>query len=421
MPDTANSPEKTGFFKWWICILLLLATTINYMDRMALTQSSKRIVEYFQLTKAQYGQIESAFNAAFAIGALAIGILVDRHGPRAIYPLVVIMWSLAGFAAGFAQSFAFLIVCRFWLGLFEAGNWPCGIVTVKRVLKPEERSLGNGMFHSGTALGAILMPQVVLLCLMYTDPDGISKEAIVWQFPFRIVGAIGLAWAVLWWFTIRPQHIRPPEMKPIDDAESYWSIFSQRRFWLLLIMLVAINFTWRSFGTWMGLFLSEGKGYSETSMNHITSGFFLAADLGSILMGAMTLAMARRGIAIHTARLICFVICATLTLLSIVVVKLPTGTMFVVVLFIVGFAALGLFPTYFALSQEISVKHQGKVTGTLGCLNGLFLAVVFPIQGYLVDRYGNYEISLGLAGVPPIVAFALIAFFWNQKRVERTH
>jgi MFS transporter, ACS family, hexuronate transporter len=415
---SSPGPAPRSLFRWWICLLLLLATTLNYMDRMALTQTSKRIIDYFQLTKQQYGYIESAFNVAFAIGALAIGWLVDRRGPRWIYPAIVVLWSLAGFAAGFATSFLMLLACRFWLGLFEAGNWPCGILTVKRVLPPEERSLGNGMFHSGTALGAILMPQVVILCLSYTDPDGTGNDALSWQLPFRVVGVLGIAWAIAWMLSVKAEHVRPRDLPSDNVTESYWAIWTQRRFWLLLLVVVSINITWRSFGTWLPMFLREAKGYPETRMNHLTSAFFLAADLGSISMGFLTLRLARRGVPLHRARLICFLICSLMTLCTGLVVALPPGPWLVAALMALGFAALGLFPTYFALSQEISTQHQGKVTGTLGCLNGLCLAVMFPVQGWLVDATNSYHLALGLAGLPPILALIGVGLFWNRGRPE---
>ena len=132
-----------------MCVLLLLASTLNYMDRQALSRSARPISDYFQLDNERFGWLEGAFNAGFAIGAICVGWMVDRGNVRIIYPVIVVLWSAAGFAAGFAESFLFLLICRFALGLFEAGNVPCGIMTVKRILQPEERSLGNGMFQSG--------------------------------------------------------------------------------------------------------------------------------------------------------------------------------------------------------------------------------------------------------------------------------
>lgn len=408
-----NAEQSSRWFKWWICVLLLLATTLNYMDRQTLSQTGVRIKAQFQLSNQEFGYLEGAFNAAFAIGALGIGWLVDRGNVRVVYPLVVVCWSLAGFAAGFAPSFMFLLICRFSLGLFEAGNWPCGITTVRRVLKPEERTLGNGMFQSGTALGAIVTPLVVNLCLGFVVANGYGDSSLAWQLPFRIVGAAGLFWAVAWLATVRTHHVQPATT-PAARSDSYWAVWKDHRFWVLMIVIVGINLTWRSFGFWLATFLREAKGYDEQTANYLSSAFFASADAGSMAVGFGTLFLARRGMSLHKARLCCFATCACLTMLTLLVAYLPAGWLFVGTLLVVGFGALGLFPLYFALSQEISAKHQGKVTGTLGCINALVLAVVFPLQGRLVDLTGSFTASLGVAGFAPMVAFLAVYFLWGR-------
>ena len=413
--STETAPQSSLAFKWWLCILLLLATTLNSMDRQALSQTSKRVQRYFEISNQELGTLESAFNAAFAIGALGIGWLVDRGNVRWIYPIAVVGWSMAGFAAGFAESYWFLLACRFWLGLFEAGNWPCGVLTVKRVLKPEARTLGNGMLHSGIAIGAITTPLVVNFCLWLTDSPPDSKEAIAWQLPFRVVGAAGLLWAVLWLLSVRSAQVRPPAPVPNAVHESYWSLWRLRRFWVLIVVIVSINLTWRSFQFWLPKFLQDGRNYSEKTANYLSSGFFVAADVGSISIGLLTLWLLRRGVGSFRVRMLCFGIGSTLTMFSLVAAALPPGLGLIMALFAVGAGAASLFPTYFALSQEISAKHQGKVTGTLGCVNALCLSVLFPVQGKLIDYTGSFTFALGIAGLKPIFGLLAVALFWNRQ------
>lgn len=78
--------------------MLLLATTINYIDRIALNQTAKRVKNDLSFDDRGYGLLESRFGIAFAIGSLVSGVLVDRFGPRLMYPLFVMLWSVAGAA-----------------------------------------------------------------------------------------------------------------------------------------------------------------------------------------------------------------------------------------------------------------------------------------------------------------------------------
>lgn len=398
--------------------MLLLASTLNYMDRQALSQTAVRVSNYFAVDNDEFAELESAFNIAFALGAIAIGWVVDRGNIRFIYPAIVVLWSAAGFAAGFAQQFWYLLLCRFALGLFEAGNIPCGVLTVKRVLRPDERALGNGMFQSGSALGAIITPMVVLLCLSTVVRMGEKEDsAFAWQLPFRVVGAAGLVWAVLWMLTVKSHQVRPAEAAVRDLDDTYWAIFRNRRFWVALVVVVSINSAWRSFGFWLPKYLQQGKEYGEKTTNWLSSGFFLAADLGSILVGLAVLRLARGGMRLPRARLLCYLGCAGLTASSVAMAMLPKGPALISVLFMLGFGALGLFPIYYAISQEISARHQGRVTGTLSFLNAIYLAGYFKIQGILIREFGFGPV-LGAAGLIPILGLVALGFFWKDPPSE---
>ncbi|MDW8243346.1 MAG: MFS transporter, partial [Thermogemmata sp.] len=299
-------------WRWWVCLLLMLATIINYMDRLALNQLALRIKVYFALSHQQYSYLESAFSLAFALGAVGTGILVDRVSVRWVYPLMVLGWSVAGILTGFANHYWVLLSCRFALGLFEAGNWPCGIRTTRAVLAPAERSLGNSLFQSGTALGAVVTPLTVLALLRSADPDEGFRHAIIavtggtyaavsaapvdaWKFPFRVIGSLGVVWIVLWFTTVPGKWLHSPVIStgtnkvesPVSSS-SFASILCDRRFWLLLLLVVSINVTWHGYRAWLPLYLQEQRGYSEAAMSRVTTLYYLAADIGAWTIGGLT-------------------------------------------------------------------------------------------------------------------------------------
>ena len=238
-----------------VCGLLLLATTLNYMDRVALNQTAVRIQQAFGLSAEQYGWLEGGFSFAFAVGTLTTGFIVDRIGVRWVYPVVVTGWSAAGFLTGFAPTYTALLGCRVMLGLFEAGNWPCGIRTVRQVMAPKERSLGNALFQSGTALGAVITPYIVLICLHWADPaeptrmahyalGGGSAAAATgvppdsWRLPFRVIGAVGLVWVALWLILVPGRSLaavgEPPGRERRQRGRStgcFWTVGSGCWWW----------------------------------------------------------------------------------------------------------------------------------------------------------------------------------------------
>src|SRR5438128_10058223 len=119
-----NHPStRSKAWRWGVCILLLLATTINYMDRLTLSTAASRIMGELRLNNEQYGNLEFFFGLAFAGGSLLFGFLADRMNVRLLYPIILLLWSSMGFATGFAKSYEGLLACRTLLGFFEAGHW----------------------------------------------------------------------------------------------------------------------------------------------------------------------------------------------------------------------------------------------------------------------------------------------------------
>jgi ACS family hexuronate transporter-like MFS transporter len=395
-----------------------MASALNYMDRMALNQTAARIKDAFGLNNEQYSYLESSFGLGFAVGAPLVGWLVDRAGVRWMYPLCVLGWSAFGFLTGFVPGFWLLFACRFGLGVFEAGNWPCGIRTTRQVMAPAERSLGNAFFQNGTAIGAIVTPFVVLACLDWAGKD----RPDAWQVPFRAVGVVGLGWVALWLFTVPARVVRP---KPDESAgpgragTPFAAVFRDRRYWLLLALVLAVNTSWHTFRVWLPLFLQEQHGYSEKDMAWVSTAYYVTADAGVWAVGLGSLVLARWGFTIHQSRVVSFAACAAIGLVCLALPFLGPGPALTAVLLLYGFGAYGLFPTYFALSQDVSARHQGKVTGTLGSFNSIYLAGMYWAEGVAADQSGNrYDLVMAAAGLPAVAALLLLVLFWKVPGPE---
>ncbi len=392
-----------------MCGVLLLATIINYMDRTALNLTSKEIKAAFKINDLQYGVLESGFQLAFGVGAILFGIIVDRFGVRLVYPIAVVGWSLAGFLTGFAGNYWVLLACRIMLGVFEAGNWPCGIRTVRQVMAPSERSLGNSIFQSGTGLGAIATPPVILLCFwLFGSGD--------WQLPFRVIGLVGLGWVLLWWFTVPKRVLAHPVEPKQASTEPFSAVFADRRFWILVVLILGVNTSWHTFRVWLPLYLRENLGYTKDESLWFNTQYYIAADVGSWLVGLAVVLMVRGGVPLHSARVRTYAVGVLLALSSL---ALPFAKWEYVepIIGVTGFASLGLFATYFALSQEVSGRHQGKVTGVLGAINSVWLASLYPVQGWANDASPEVRVwVLAFAAVPATVALLAVVWGWPKGK-----
>ncbi|QEL19780.1 MFS transporter [Limnoglobus roseus] len=411
LPDGPAPANSLGFLRWLVCGLLLLATAVNYMDRVALNQTSKEIIDAYGFNKASWGQVEMAFSIAFGVGTLATGWFVDRVGVYWLYPALVVGWSMAGFFTGSITGFYSLVAIRFLLGLFEAGNWPCGIRTTRQVLSPAERPFGNALFQSGTGIGSTITPFIVLICGVYfgrDDPD-------VWRWPFRVIGVIGLGWVSLWFLIVPRATLHHVPYRSAAGPEPFKTVLADRRFWLLVAVVIGVNTAWHTFRVWMPLYLREARGFTKEELQFFSVFYYVASDVGIWVVGLGTMLLARVGVEVHRSRLVSYFLCVCL-LLSAFAVFVGDGRVIEMAFLAYGFGALGLFSIYFTLTQELSAVHQGKVVGSLGFINAMYLAAMYPIQGLWIDWVRSYDYLLALAGLPAAFAFVGVLLFWNRPK-----
>jgi hypothetical protein len=192
-------------------------------------------------------------------------------------------------------------------------------------------------------------------------------------------------------------------------------VFS-RRIFIVLITISLINIAWQLLRAWLPKFLIEGRGYLEADALNFNALFYVATDVGCLGAGVATLWLHRRSLSVHHARVLVFFCCAALTALAVLLGILPKGWLLLGVLLLIGAGALGLFPCYHALTQEISPIHQGKITGLAGVVAWAVGSPTHHFFGRLIDRTGSFDLGLAIAGGLPLVAFFFIWIFWNSPR-----
>jgi ACS family hexuronate transporter-like MFS transporter len=415
MERVSASASRSSAWKWWICGLLLCASAINYMDRQTLANASHRITEQFKLSQEQYGDLELGFGWAFAAGSLLFGVVVDRIPVRWVYPFVLVLWSATGFATGLVQSYSGLLVCRTLLGFFEAGHWPCAIKTTQRLLEPKDRSMGNSVLQSGTSIGAIVTPLLMRMML--------TQELSSWRAAFQIIGGIGMLWVVFWFMMVREHDLSAAPVAEFaaereTPGKAIWQIIFSRRMLALVIIVACINTCWQILRAWLPKFLIEGRGYSEAGMLNFNAVFYIATDVGCLGAGALTLWLHRRGQSVHGSRARVFAIGAACTASASLIAVLPKGWPLLAILLLAGAGALGVFPIYHALSQELSAEYQGTVTGVSSVAAWIFASPAQKFFGRLIDRTGSFDLGLAVAGWLPMVALVFLGLLWDRKNTS---
>jgi ACS family hexuronate transporter-like MFS transporter len=400
-------------WRWWVCSLLLLATMVNYMDRLTLNLLSEPILRELNFSDKGYGFIESGFALAFAVGAIGFGFLVDRVGVYWVYPAAVLVWSAAGFCSGLATSFETMLLTRVLLGLAESANWPCALRVTQRILSREERSMGNSILQSGTAVGSIALP--LLLKLLYVE-----GEPGAWRFPFFVVGAAGALWVVLWFTLLRREELDGPMLTPSVTREGSGdgtlpSLSAGRyiaRFLALVVLVITTNMTWHFLRAWGPRFLQTQHDYTQDQVNNFFIGYYVLSDLGAIAAGALTLAVVAGGVGVHFSRMAVYLLFALIALLTAALPFLE-GWLLTLTFLVVGFGALGVFPNYYSFTQDLTERHQGKLTGFLSSSCWVALAGWQAWIGSHIEATQSYFLPMIVAGIAPLVGFVSMILLWG--------
>lgn len=414
---------------WTVCGVLLLATLLNYMDRQTLAVTLPTLKLQYNLAEGRVGMIEGCFGFAFAAGSILFGWLADRFGPRGLYPVVLAGWSLAGIAtAGAGQPwivdwlestgdepgtgvFRWLLLCRTALGLFEAGHWPCALLTVRAILNTRDRALGNGILQSGASIGAILVAPYV---------EATERAGFSWGFPFWSVGLIGLAWVPLWMWIVRHHDLSQPRTEaaplPIPAGGDHLT----RRIIVLAIVVASLTISWQFLRAWLALFLQDHHGYTPVATRALMPGYFIAADVGCLLSGALVTQLTLRGWQVPSARQLGYVVFALLAAGAALIPWAGDGWLMVTLLFTAGAGILGLHPYYYAFTQELSLTRMGILSGVLAAWGWIASSLAQIMLGRHIEATKSYELGLIIVGLAPTVGLIALLLWWPRHRARRS-
>jgi len=405
---------------------MLLATLLNYMDRQALPQTATELKERYHLGDARYGLLEGWFSYAFAIGSVAFGLIADRFGPRRVYPVVLAGWSAAGLLtpltgeaavtgsfegpddAPGAGAFRWLLLCRTALGFFEAGHWPCALLTARQILSAADRPLGNGLLQSGASAGAILIP------LYVREVRHLGGE---WGVVFWTVGAAGLLWVPVWLALVRPGALEGAPPPAADGAGGPGPRAVVRRVLVLAVVAGCLTVSWQFLRAWLPKYLKEFHHYSADAADLAVAGYYVAAEVGCLLSGAVVRLLVGRGCGVHPARVLTFAGYTALTGLAGVVPFAGDGPVMMALLMAAGAGVLGLHPLYYALAQELPARWMGVMSGVLSAGAWVMAGTVQTVLGARIEATKSYDTGLAVAGLAPAVALAALALLWRPGGV----
>jgi ACS family hexuronate transporter-like MFS transporter len=313
-----NDKVKIGNFRWTIVAMIFLATTINYVDRQVIGILAPTLQKEIGWSEIEYGYIVTAFTAAYAIGLLIMGRLIDVIGTKIGYIFALTGWSFAAMGHALARTVFGFGFARFTLGIFEAGNFPAAIKTVAEWFPKKERAFATGLFNAGSNVGAIVAPLVVPWITITWG----------WQEAFIFTGAAGFLWLILWfWLYEKPEKHKRLSKKEMEYIQSdppdtqvkipWKQLLKYRGAWSFVVGKFLTDPAWWFYLYWIPSFLNKNYGITLTDIGIPLIIIYVMADVGSIGGGWLSSFFIKHGWSINKGRKVTMLICA-LTVVPIV-------------------------------------------------------------------------------------------------------
>lgn len=422
--------------RWIIAALLLLATMLNYIDRLTLSVVITDLRKEFSLTEQDYSQIISLFLVAYAIMYAGSGYIVDRLGTRKGFAAFMVGWSLAQLLHGLVRGKWSLAACRLMLGLTEPGNFPAAVKAVAEWFPVGQRAIGVGIFNAGSSLGsAIAIPMTVFLTVRYG-----------WRSAFLATGALGFVWLAFWLLLYRTpaqnRWLAPNERRklvatlgPVEQphpgrARTSWhELLRMRQCWALILARSLTEPSIYFIVFWLPEYLRKERGFSLQDVGSYSWVPFLFADAGYIFGGWLSSHLISRGWTVSRARKRAMLVGAALLPAAIAAPWLPSAGSAIAAVCVVLLGHAIWIANLLTLPADLFPAYQiGTVSGLSGMGGAMAGIVGNLVTGYVVPRFSYAPIFVIAGLMHPFAVFLLYRLIpekyfppsnvaWNGKAI----
>jgi ACS family hexuronate transporter-like MFS transporter len=408
---------RNGYFRWVICGLLFLAATVNYMDRQVISILKPMIVGWTSLgwSEAQYGNVISYFQLAYAGSMLFIGALIDRIGIKKGFAIAIVFWSLASMGHAISGAVASFIVFRVLLGIGEAANFPASVKAVAEWFPKSQRALATGIFNSGTNVGAFVTPFAVAWILTNLHS---------WRYSFIFTGTLDLCWLVLWLIVYqRPEehpmlskkelaYIRSERDERIENKTPWRALFKFRQTWAFTIGKGITDPVWWVWLFWVPGFLYKKFGVDIKSMGLPLVVIYSMASVGSIGGGWISAFLMKHGLSANVSRKTAMLVCALCVMPVIFAAMTPHVWTAVLLIGLACGAHQGWSANILTLPSDMFPRRAvASVVGIGGAAGGIGGFLISRIVGWILNKNpGNYLPIFIVAGSMYLIALIVIQF-----------
>lgn len=417
----AVAPPRVKAVQRSALTVLVIAGTLNYIDRATLSVANPLIRNDLGLSIADMGLLLSAFLWAYAFFQLPGGALVDRVGPRRLLTVGMTVWSLAQAAAGFVTSFGQFSIARVFLGLGEAPMFSSCVRVVRDWFAAHQRGLGMGICNTTSSLGPAIAPPILTFLML----------SFGWRWMFALMGVAGIFIAIVWYIVYRdvgetelaPEErafLTAGEEAPIEQPMTFkeWrGLFGFRTTWGLILGFFGIVYMTWLFQAWLPGYLEIQRHMSIRSTGFVAAIPFVFGVIGSVGFGWATDRLMAAGFSPVNSRKVPIILgLLGMAVFTYVAAETSSNFMAVAAISVAVFCNGGASGQSWSLA---SVAAPANCTASLGSImnfGGYIGGALAPtVTGFIVQATGSFEQALLVGAVIALVgALSYVAIVRQQ-------
>jgi ACS family hexuronate transporter-like MFS transporter len=402
--------SRTGYMRWFVCAMLFAVVALNYVDRQVLSVLKPTLQHAYGWTEIGYGDLVFWFQAAYGLGYVVFGRVVDRFGAKVGGSIAVTIWTVAHMAHAMVTSTAGFTWVRIPMGLGESGLFPCTLAAAAEWFPRRERALAIGIFNAGSNVGAILAPFIVPIITI----------ALGWQMAFIQTGLLTFVWLAVWLIWYRRPRAMPGltatelayiESDPQEPQRPVaWSkLLTTRQTWAYIMGRFIIDPVWWTFLFWLPDFFAKRYGVDLKHYGPPLVTIYVMADVGSVLGGWRSSSLIKRGYALGRARKLAMLACAVFALPVAGAMYADNIWLAVAAIGLACAAHQGFSANLYALPSDLFPRWAaGSVIG-LGGLAGASGGMLMSMYASnVLQRIGSYTPIFIFASCAYLVALTVI-------------
>ncbi len=430
---------RTGHRRFVVLALITIVLALSTGDRATLSVAAPALSQELGIGPLQMGWLFSAFSWSYFLAQLPAGYLVDRIGARIAILVAVASWSIATVAisgVGYVAAPVIAIyVLRILLGVLEAPVTPACARIIAAWFPPDERGVAGAIFNSAQYLSLAV----------FTPLMGFLFHAVGWEAIFSVMGALGVAFAVLWAvqyqspnrdtrlsvaeledITARGALTRLTESLKAATADAQAAPAPKVRLGSLITnrMLLSIFFAQYCvaslstfFISWFPSYLVEARHLSVLEAGFVAALPAICGCVGGISAGFFSDWLLRRTGSLDWARKLPITMGLGLSA-TIILCNYTASNSIVVLIMCVAFFGKGFGALGWTVIADTAPREAIGVTGALFNAAGSVGGIITPIAiGAIVSRTGSYDGALVYVGVHVLAAVA--AYWLIVGKIER--